>query len=718
MINICFVDYFGLKTNGINTYREILLMSLQNYSTIHLSVIFLKASDVKIIKKEKMGSIDYYFIEHDIASTLHSKYDLKIVEFLKKQFGNKKNLIFHFNWVNHGKFAQLVRKHINCRTVLTNHCVPWRNLISTNYYQFKKIEWFLFQKKSSKYLDNNIIKEVVAYNSFDKIIAVTNLAKRSLIYLCGIPENKIKVIYNGIPNIEEYITDKYKLRMKHGFREDEILILFAGAVTGRKGIQELIESVTGLMKNNTHIRLVIAGDGNFNEILPMVKSNWSAITFTGNLDRQTLQEFYQMADIGVIPSYVEQCSFTALEMMAFKLPLIASEVDGLSEIIPESCALKIPLINGESSCYIDTKMLSNHIMAYIDSKQTRMDYSDRAFLHVSNYFSSKKMVCETRKIYESIYHDDYLSHREYECLKDDYPAALITVIIPCYNGRQYLKEAIESVLNQSYSNFELLIVNDGSTDDSLEVIKDFSDRRIKVINNKMNLGIVKALNIGISNAGGEYIARLDADDMMHKDRLLKQMQFLQKNKDIDIVGSYHYIVDENGCIISIKEYPISNTEIKFMLFFQNPFSHPSVMFRAHIIKEFPYSSEYKHIEDYILWCNILKTYKGANIPECLTYYRVHQKNVSKEFQNSQRENVGILLLTMLEKLRISPSPNELKIHLAIANNYGRMYFNDRQKIDLLSKWIDKVVGIANQTLNYSISVEKNIKKYLFDTFLR
>jgi len=199
---------------------------------------------------------------------------------------------------------------------------------------------------------------------------------------------------------------------------------------------------------------------------------------------------------------------------------------------------------------------------------------------------------------------------------------LVSVIMPVYNSEKYLQESINSILNQSFGNFELIIVNDCSTDHSLEIIKAYEDERIKIINNEKNLGTVKSRNIGLKAVQGKYIAILDSDDISLTDRLSAQYNYLEDNSHIFLVGSSAIYIDENGKELRrFRKYD----DYK-MLAWRLPKScgivHSSVMFRN--TGEIFYDEMFKSAHDYNLYLELLDKGKNlTNLPQFLVKHREH-----------------------------------------------------------------------------------------------
>jgi glycosyltransferase involved in cell wall biosynthesis len=219
----------------------------------------------------------------------------------------------------------------------------------------------------------------------------------------------------------------------------------------------------------------------------------------------------------------------------------------------------------------------------------------------------------------------------------------ISVVMSVYNGGKYLKLAVESILNQSFKDFEFIIINDGSTDKSLDLLKSFQkqDERIKIISRE-NKGLISSLNEGIKLAQGEYITRMDADDISKTTRLEKQLKYMEEN-NLMVCGAWAQGIDELGNKIKDMNYPPSEKKIKSSSLLHNPFIHPSVMFRKDVFKKAGgYKKFFKHIEDYELWTRIVFKYKTGNIPEALLEYRLHNDQITQR-RNLQMRLKGFLV---------------------------------------------------------------------------
>lgn len=215
----------------------------------------------------------------------------------------------------------------------------------------------------------------------------------------------------------------------------------------------------------------------------------------------------------------------------------------------------------------------------------------------------------------------------------------VTVLMSVYNGEKYLRQAVESILSQSMPDFEFIIIDDGSNDNSLAIIRCYSDPRIRLIQNKTNFGLVKSLNIGIELAKGKYIARMDCDDVSLPERLTKQKQYLDKHPEVGVVGTGFQIVDENGIIISTHNFPLQHDVIRWSLCFFSPIVHPSVMMRKDVVlKVGKYDPARQYAQDYDLWRRLSNITCLANLRDSLLFLRKHDKNISAVRSDEQHQS--------------------------------------------------------------------------------
>lgn len=205
---------------------------------------------------------------------------------------------------------------------------------------------------------------------------------------------------------------------------------------------------------------------------------------------------------------------------------------------------------------------------------------------------------------------------------------LISVIMPVYNGERFIRETIDSVLNQTYRNFEFIIVNDGSVDSTQQIISSYDDSRIVSVNLTRNQGVSNARNAGIDLSKGEFIAFCDADDLYDPGRLQTQLDFLTSNPSVDLCGSY-FIAFGDGQETLIK-HPLTDHDIKEYFFTANCIGQPSVMGKSGVFKEYQYKPDFQPTEDYELWARMATSgVVFANLPYPLVKYRLHPAQASK-----------------------------------------------------------------------------------------
>jgi len=213
----------------------------------------------------------------------------------------------------------------------------------------------------------------------------------------------------------------------------------------------------------------------------------------------------------------------------------------------------------------------------------------------------------------------------------------ISVVMSVYNGEKHIRKAIQSILRQTYQDFEFIIVNDCSTDKTVEIIKSFNDNRIIIIENPGNIGLTKSLNKGVKEAKGEYIARMDADDISLPHRFETQIKFLEENKDHGLVGSSYYKMDDSGKTVFWVKVLTEDSELRQGLKRQNWFGHGSVLIKKSAFIECNgYDEDFKYAQDYDLWVRISERFKVANIEEPLYRWRLSTDGVTVSKQKEQR----------------------------------------------------------------------------------
>ena len=230
----------------------------------------------------------------------------------------------------------------------------------------------------------------------------------------------------------------------------------------------------------------------------------------------------------------------------------------------------------------------------------------------------------------------------------------ISVIMPAYNAEKYIKEAMDSILNQTYGDFEFIVLNDCSRDRTEEIILSYEDDRIVYVKNEQNMGVAATLNKGLGLAKGDYIARMDADDISMPERFAQQVAALDANPKLAVLGTNTEIFNENGTICT--GWSATNPDqMKVDLLFSCGLAHPSVMMRRQVIQAMGgYDLEFEGMEDYDLWCRVAEEHDVSTLPQILFRYRVHGAQVTKNPSEKYMQRLRSLKLRQLAQLGISP----------------------------------------------------------------
>lgn len=275
---------------------------------------------------------------------------------------------------------------------------------------------------------------------------------------------------------------------------------------------------------------------------------------------------------------------------------------------------------------------------------------------------------------------------------------LVTVLMSTYNNDKTVGKAINSILNQTFNDYEFLIINDASTDKTEQKVKAFSDNRVRIINNKDNLGLTRSLNKGLEKAKGKYLARIDADDISLPQRLEKQVNFLKNNLDFVLIGTSFDIVSKKGRVIKRVKYSLYPEKLYYDLIFQNMFAHSSVLFKLEdVIKLGGYSERLKYAQDYNLWCKLSRIGKIWVLPNVLTKWCDDPGNISNKKMKQQQEIGNDIFINNLRLLKVNQD---------IINNADYLYnFYDDKFIDCpkekIKSTFEALLSINNKIIHDS-----------------
>ena len=273
----------------------------------------------------------------------------------------------------------------------------------------------------------------------------------------------------------------------------------------------------------------------------------------------------------------------------------------------------------------------------------------------------------------------------------------ITVLMPVYNGEMYLHAAIDSILKQTFQNFEFLIVDDGSKDRSIDLILSYNDSRISLLQNEQNRGTANALNQGIASARGDYIIRMDCDDISLPDRIEHLVKFMDLHHDVGIAGSAMRLI-KNGKLKNTRFQQKSDEELKITLLFNTCFFHPTVIMRSSIVKDHPYPDNFIYAQDYNFWTQIAIHTKFANIDKILLYFREHPAQISHKKAVLQKSNARLIRKFYLQSIVDDFNDEELEIHHQIAETHTGL---DLEKTKV---WLEHLIDINKQKQVFSPEV--------------
>ena len=247
---------------------------------------------------------------------------------------------------------------------------------------------------------------------------------------------------------------------------------------------------------------------------------------------------------------------------------------------------------------------------------------------------------------------------------------LVTVIMPVYNVERYVADSIASILNQTYRNIELLVFNDGSTDQSAAVVAGIKDPRLIFINSEQNFGCSAHMNTGFKMAKGKYIARMDSDDVSLPERLAKQVAFMEAHPEVGVCGTLMNIMDHP----EIREVlPITDAEIRLYMLANSPLANPTVLLRTSVIQAIgaEYDNYFAPSEDYRIFHDLIPHTQFANLPEPLLDYRRHEGQISNYKSNRQRDRADDIRALQLRHYGFDLTPTEFETYCKFVDNYLR-----------------------------------------------
>lgn len=392
MINIFFVVH---NHSGCKTYADELIAYLSGQRELNFFKIYLHNSAIDEFTIEKKRGYTEVIIPNTIEKSDDIEYYQRAAQLLHSHFQKITNVICHINTPYHYPFAEAFKKFFSCKLFFTLHYLE-------NFYYY--MEFAQLKRNDLIITGIELLEKTIKIS--DHIICVTEFAKQTLIKFYKVDENKITTIYNGMRTPEEFISRKFKetVRQGFGFDTNDKILLYVGLLEPRKGIDELIGSFLLICEQVSNLKLIIVGSGNYDLYLQLAQKCPGRICFTGKLEKQSLYVIYQIADIGVIPSHYEQCSYVLLEMIHFCLPIIVTNVSGLNELVSdESTGLLcnvFPNNDGLLRLEADKYHLAEKFLKLLSNPKYAHDLANNALVIGRKRFSIENMGKSTFNVYK------------------------------------------------------------------------------------------------------------------------------------------------------------------------------------------------------------------------------------------------------------------------------------------------------------------------------
>ncbi len=300
---------------------------------------------------------------------------------------------------------------------------------------------------------------------------------------------------------------------------------------------------------------------------------------------------------------------------------------------------------------------------------------------------------------------------------------IVSVLLPVFNGAETLGTAIESILAQTLRDFELIVVSDGSTDETVNVTRSFADSRIRVIELERNAGLINALNMGMTEARGEFLARMDHDDISSAERLQRQVAAMRSMNAVICGAAIQPFGAIRGKPVS---YPLKDEQIRAALPVVSPFAHPAVMMRSEVCRRLGYSTSARHCEDYDLWWQISGEGTMINLPDTLLQYRFHPGQISASHRQTQLSGMAEVAVQNLRNVGRYRSPLDLQCHRRALSYDSLDTVEELVAIGEWLRWLHESFGgagnvVADQYLRVWRGVcsrQQHLGRSVWDTYKR
>jgi glycosyltransferase involved in cell wall biosynthesis len=394
-----------------------------------------------------------------------------------------------------------------------------------------------------------------------------------------------------------------------------------------------------------------------------------AFTFTGFVPYVELPGYLAKMSVFVAPVHTESFGQVSAFAMGMELPVVAYRVGALVEITGDPSVLAPPG---------DANRLAEIVVELLDDRPRRLRIGEANRRRAEERFSTASMVADYDALYSELRAPAANAvrpldqrtgfHRLAADRKAQGPA--VSVLMAVFNGEAYLREAIQSILSQTLTDFEFLIVDDGSTDSSRAIVESFDDPRIRLIRNAGNVGLSRSLNRGIAEARGRYLSRMDADDISEPQRLQRQVAFMEGHPDAVVTGCWNTVIDRDGREIARRRGPIDDVSIRWTLQFCSPFAHSAATIRMSALRELHpvYDESLVYAMDYDLWVRLAALGPLANINAFLVRWRTSPGSMTSRLgdKTERLDRVTAMLAPRLGWPLADVAENERKADLMCA----------------------------------------------------
>jgi glycosyltransferase len=393
---------------GIGTYINELNDALPKLASLNIILVSYNGNSGKeIVVKKANNRLTEITIPAPILHYGHSnkseiRYANIVVRLLHEFMPENEKVVFQINYFDDLPIANRLKELYQYPVISIVHFAQWQMLFDGNRNKIKGLNI----DSPSNNIEYTLFKEKELYLLSDHIVSLTQYMREYLINEYGIDPKKISVIPNGLDQKKFQTIDneeKSSLKKTLGFSSDDIIILFSGRIDPSKGVLYLVEAFEKAAEKHEHLKLVLIGQGDVNECQRKLGSSFGRVIYTGFLEKRLLKSFYNIADIGIVPSKNEQCSYTVLEMMANRVPIIASRINGLDEILNDnSCLFVNPVITQEGEITLNIDDLAEAMVKLASEKGLRKQLSESAYKIFINKFKSERMAGDMKKLFELI----------------------------------------------------------------------------------------------------------------------------------------------------------------------------------------------------------------------------------------------------------------------------------------------------------------------------